>query len=390
MYAVLDERQMFGVDLEALPAALLKEKVAGAVWSRTVMVVPMDHVRADEVTEAREHFERLGRNAIREPGEVWRRSKRLRGKGGQRHLTINLLSHDNAVGLTTDVRLLRALLEHEGHEVRFVEWRDGSGDADVNFFLELFDSKHLRTAPSNVGLFNLEWFDKAQVSSLGAMTQLWAKSAEALCVYERAGHGCWPAYFTGFLSRDMYRPEVKKEPTCIHVRGKASQKGTDVVLEAWRRHGDNLPRLIITSAQEFDGWRRTHPTAEMVFGYQDEERLAELMTAARFHVCPSETEGWGHYISEAISCKGVVVTTDASPMHEHVRPEFGVLVPSHQQESGLVTRHRIDPDTLAEAVRAVAEKGEGELDAMGEWAREHWEARQADFKAKALALISHL
>jgi hypothetical protein len=390
MYAVMDSTRIWGVDLEEIHAVLLKERVAGAVWSRTVMVEPIERVRADEIEEARDHFMRIGTKGAREPGEAWTRNRNLRARSGQRMLTINLLSHDNGVGLTTDVNLLRGFLEGEGHEVRFVEWRDGSGEADANFFLELYDPKHLRTARSNVGLFNLEWFDKAQVSSLGAMTQLWAKSAEALRVYERAGNGLWPAYYTGFLSRDMFREGVGKEPFCIHVRGKASQKGTDVVLEAWRRHGDHLPRLVVTSAQEFDGWRKTHPTAEMVFGYQDEQKLAELMTQARFHVCPSETEGWGHYISEAISCKGLVVTTDASPMHEHVRPEHGVLVPTHPRESGLVTRHRTEPDALAAAVQSLARREHAELDAMGDLARAHWEKRQADFKRRALALLSHL
>ena len=390
MFAAMDERWIWGVDLSEVDAVRLKERVAGAVWSRTVMVVPIDQVAPHELEAAREHFGRWGTTYARAPGEAHRRNCVLRDRPDQKRLTINLISHDNGVGLTQDVRLLRGLFEGQGHEVEFAEWRNATRQADVNFHIELFDPKHLQTARSHVGLFNLEWFDKAQLSSLGSMSQLWAKSQEALQIYERAGHGLWPAHYTGFLSRDVDRPQVAKERTCIHVRGKASQKNTILVFETWRRHGDRLPRLIVTSADECDGWRRTHPSAEMVFGYQTEEQLAVLMNRSRFHVCPSETEGWGHYIAEALSCRSVVVTTDGSPMNEHVRPEHGALIGTHPWEAGLVMRHGFEPDALAEAILALEAKDDADLDEMGARARSHWEGRQADFQARALSLLSNL
>jgi len=395
MYVVLDERGIFGVDLDELAAHLLKEKVAGHVWSRTVTFRPMADLSGEERQAARQHFGALGTQQAREPGEVHRREMRIIKRTGKRPLLINLISHDNGVGLTQDVRLLRELFAGEGHEVRFVEWRDGSGDADINVYLELFDQRHLRTAPVHIGLFNLEWYDKHHVSSLGQMTQLWAKSQEAYRIYEHHGRGAWPVYFTGFLSRDMRTdlgegPGKVKERICLHVRGKASQKATDIVLETWRRHGDKLPKLIVTSAQEFDGCgpHQNHPNVTVDIGYKSEAELATLMTRCRFHVCPSETEGWGHYIAEAISCEAVVVTVDASPMNEHIRPDFGILLPSAPVERGLVVRHRTDPDVMAQAILMLMRKDDAELDEMGKRARRHWEARQAAFREKALALVS--
>jgi hypothetical protein len=395
MYAVLDERGIFGVDLDELAAHLLKEKIAGHVWSRTVTYRPMADLHPEEQQAARVHFDALGTQQAREPGEAHRRERRIIQRTGKRPLVINLISHDNGVGLTQDARLLRALFEREGHDVRYFEWRDGSGEADVNVYLELFDQKHLRTAPVHIGLFNLEWYDKHQVSSLGMMTQLWAKSQEAFRIYEHHGQGRWPVYYTGFLSRDMRvdlgeGPGKAKERICLHVRGKASQKATDIVLEAWRRHGGNLPRLIVTSAQEFDGGgaHQNHPNVTIDIGYKSEAELAHLMTRCRYHVCPSETEGWGHYIAEAISTDAAVVTVDASPMNEHIRPDFGVLLPAAPVEQGLVVRHRTDPDVLAQAVLSLMRKDDEQLDEMGKSARKHWEVRQAAFREKALALVS--
>lgn len=392
MYAVLDERRIFGVDLDELDAHLLKEKIAGHVWSRTVTFRPMTDLHEEEQALAREHFARWGIRGVREPGEALRRERMIIARNGARRLTIQIISHDNGVGLTTDARLLRALFEAEGHEVRFVEWRDGSGQADVNVYLELFDPRHLSSAPAHIGLFNLEWYDAHQVSSLATMTQLWAKSAEALRIYEHHGKGLWPTYYTGFLSRDMRVPTEVRERRCVHVRGKASQKGTDLVLEAWRRHGDRLPPLTVTSAQEFDGCgaHQNHRNVTVDIGYKSEAELAAVMSRCRFHVCPSETEGWGHYIAEALSCEAAIVTVDASPMSEHVRPDFGVLLPAAHVPQGLVTRYRTDPDVLAQAVMRLMDRDDAELDEMGARARRHWEARQADFRAKALGLLSNL
>ncbi len=384
-YAVVDERRIWGVDLDELEAILLKERVAGNVWSRSVMVKTQAEVRPNDWEDAVAHFQALGARGAREAGEAFAPPIRYSRNPNQRRLVVNLISHQNGVGLSQDVALLEELLVGEGHEVRFREYRDMSPEADVNIYLELFEAMHLRSAPTHIGLFNLEWL--SHLSALTSMTQCWAKSQEALAIYQRLEA---PAVYTGFLSRDMRRPVARKERTCLHVRGKASQKQTEVVFEAWRRHGDVLPDLIVTSAGEPDGWRQTHPRVNFWFEYMNPEDLAVLMSQCRFHVCPSATEGWGHYIAEGISTEAVVITTDASPMNEHVRPEWGVLVPSKGYTSGLVTRYQTDPDVLAAAVIEAASKDDAELEAMGKSARVHWEARQAAFVEKALGLLSHL
>lgn len=387
-FAVADERYIWGIDLDERQAILCRERVAGAVWSRTVSVRAVAQLLETDAAGARAHFAALGHREAQEPWHRWERPIQWARRKGQRKLAINLISHDNGVGLTQDQRLLRALLEREGHEVHYCEWRNMSSAADINIYLELFETKHLQTARSHIGIFNLEWYDKYAVGHLRSMTQCWAKSMEAARIYDQVG-GVRGIY-TGFLSRDMRRRVPQRERTCLHVRGKASQKATDVVLEAWRRHGDYLPRLIVTAAEEFDGWRNTHEDVEVRFGFMKENELATLMSRCWFHVCPSEAEGWGHYIAEGLSSEAVVTTVDASPMNEHVQPAWGVLLPGKPVAQGLVTRHRADPDDLANAILKLEELDDAELGAMGARARDHWEARQASFTERALALLSQV
>ena len=42
----------------------------------------------------------------------------------------------------------------------------------------------------------------------------------------------------------------------------------------------------------------------------DDDKLIEFMNKFYYHLCPSEAEGFGHYINEALSCKSIVVTTN--------------------------------------------------------------------------------
>ena len=47
------------------------------------------------------------------------------------------------------------------------------------------------------------------------------------------------------------------------------------------------------------------------------------------HLCPSESEGFGHYMHEA-SCNNIVIITDFSPFNEYVINEFnGFIVPTY-------------------------------------------------------------
>ncbi len=44
-------------------------------------------------------------------------------------------------------------------------------------------------------------------------------------------------------------------------------------------------------------------------------------------MCPSSTEGYGHYINEGRSVGGIIITLDAPPMNELVSSDNGILIP---------------------------------------------------------------
>jgi hypothetical protein len=300
-------------------------------------------------------------------------------------LKIALLSRDNGVGLSLDAGLLTRLFTSAGHEVVFRDWREKEMPrVDVAFHLELVNKTLAQCADRNIALLNLEWYPSEWLRFLPAFDQIWAKSGYALrFCRSRGGKN---VQLTGFMGLDLYDPSVKRELRCMHLRGKSAMKGTEQVIEAWRKNTD-LPPLTVISKEPVHVPDSLRERVTVVDAPSDEER-SRLMNEATIHVCPSIAEGWGHYITEAMSVGAVVVTTDASPMNEHIRPEWGYLVgvtktASHHQAVLTYT----SPKLIAEGVRRAAELTEERRHQVGMAARAQFLKRNAEFEEVALRLV---
>lgn len=299
--------------------------------------------------------------------------------------TVALVSRNNGVGLTTDMRLLDGILTTAGYDVSWVDWRSATMRRhDVAIFLELWNHRLARCADRTVGVFNLEWFQRQWAIGLHACTQLWAKSGEAQQVFTRQ-LGLRNSIHTGFVSRDMCNPDIPRELAAVHLRGKSALKGTHAVLEAWATNPD-LPPLTVISDVPLDV-----PAGVRLLRRLDDDQLSRELNRAQIHVCPSETEGWGHYIAEGMSVGAVVVTTAASPMSEHITPDVGMLVtPVSSGRFGIASTWQVSAAGIAKAVRSVAGMTDAQRAAMGERACARFHARNDAFQAKALQLLASM
>lgn len=296
-------------------------------------------------------------------------------------LRIALISRDNGVGLSLDVELLTELFSSAGHEVAFQDWRsDEMPHADIAFHLELISRNLARCADKNIALLNLEWFPSEWMKLLPAFDQIWAKSRYAFQLCRQ--RGARDVQLTGFLGRDRMDRSVPRELKCLHVRGKSQMKGTDEVVAAWRRN-PGLPPLTIVSKDPVHA-----PDYVTVVTSPSDRELDRLMNEHEIHVCPSIAEGWGHYITEAMSVEAVIITTDASPMNEHIRPEWGYLLGitrtgTHHQ----AVQTHTDPDMIADAVQRAVALGPLRRREVGQMARGHLLKRNAYFREVALRLV---
>jgi hypothetical protein len=122
------------------------------------------------------------------------------------------------------------------------------------------------------------------------------------------------------------------------------QKGTNFVLDCWLSRKD-LPVLHLYMDENLynSAFQRRYGA------YVDRSRnvvvhkgklgslaFGKLIAESAFFMCSSLQEGYGHYINQARSALGFIVTTDAAPMNELITPDSGALIRSdtiaHKQQ----------------------------------------------------------
>jgi glycosyltransferase involved in cell wall biosynthesis len=160
------------------------------------------------------------------------------------------------------------------------------------------------------------------------------------------------AAFVGFTSIDLHDPSVRRlADRALHVCGWNPYKGTDAVLNAWSRHPE-WPSLRVVS--QLPMTQRQLSNIQPVRKRIAAAALHRLQNECVVHVCPSEVEGFGHTLVEALSCGTIVITTDAPPMNELITPGEGFLVRySGTAAKAAGMRYFVDPEHLTETLDEV-------------------------------------
>ena len=329
-----------------------------------------------------------------------------------RALSVNLVAWDNGGGLSTDIDVLTSVLRSLGCRVlvnsrsrrqpRGMAARIVNGlkrrlpdrcgpPYDINLFLESIDPKVIPHARLNVLIPNPEWFRSNSMPHLSRMDRVLCKTQSAVDVFRGLAQR---TQYIGFTSPDNLSEDVPRlhEVMCLHVAGASSEKGTLTVLEVWRRHPD-WPRLTVIGKPDiydrYGGAPAMVPNVELLNQHLEYRELRKYRNTYAVHLCPSEAEGFGHCIMEAMSCGAVVVTTDAPPMNEVVTPNRGVLVRarcSHPMRLG--TRYFVDVDDLERQIgRVIAMKPE-ERRALGQNARQWYLMQREAFTSAMKAFLA--
>lgn len=307
---------------------------------------------------------------------------------------VRIMSRANGGGLQRDLQLVAEVLTGAGFEVQAVGfgnekgvralriagmrmaalWR---GRPDLQLALEHVYPLALGLSRRNLLMPNPEWFRPHYQPQLPRFDALLCKTRHAGRIFDALG--CSTRH-VGFTSDDRIDYTVVRERQFLHLAGKSPVKGTDAVVAAWRRH-PAWPTLVVVQNRRNARPGPSAPNIDYRVGHVADAELRRLQNACRFHICPSEAEGFGHSLVEALGVGAINITTDGEPMNELVTPAHGLLVPPARiGELGLARRFFVDADGVEQVVKQALRLDAGMLEAMSVRARAAYEAIDAGFR----------
>jgi len=325
-------------------------------------------------------------------------------------IKINIIAWHNGGGLSRDVDILLGALPQDRFAVTLngqvvehaPQYRRRIGHRAANQYQLLFDRKRLARAGFDINLFledivpgffpfaranafmpNPEWFKRSQHRHLTELDIVLCKTRIAQRTFEALG--CKTG-FTSFTSEDRLdiSGTVQREKGFLHIAGRSWQKGTKALTDLWLRHPQWPVLRVVQGAKTY---RQSTvkpisaPNIDHILDRVDDASLRILQNAHRVHLCPSEAEGFGHCIAEAMSCRALTLTTNAPPMNELITADRGVLVDfnrTQQQRSG--QNYYVDPAKLEKSIEAILHMDEAAIADRGVNARAWFEENDRRFR----------
>lgn len=323
---------------------------------------------------------------------------------------VGLVYWDTGFGIGRDVAIVEEVVRKLGCETRHIRTKIRSDVRErrakfavqawrllfplpLQIHFEQIHREQFRLARRNIIFPNPEFTDPKALSRTPNLSAICCKTRHGFELLSGHHPGC---VFTGFTSVDRSLESVPKDfRRFLHVAGKSDFKGTDEVLEAWRRHPE-WPELTVVWSPvcTYGGPRRAleaPPNVNVISRFLEEQELLDLQNRCGIHLCPSQAEGFGHYINEALSAGAVVVTTDAPPMNEFVTAANGFTVTAEpEKDQFMSTLFTVRVDALESVIGRILETPTDTLGEMGRRSRRVFEEGREEFRDRFASLVSRL
>jgi hypothetical protein len=188
--------------------------------------------------------------------------------------------------------------------------------------------------------------------------------------------------FIGFTSLERTN-RVKDYGKFAHLPGKSRTRHTQEIINIWHKN-KALPniRVQLYGDLSIPQWLNLG-NLELYMGFIQEKEYGELAENFGIHLCPSQMEGFGHYINESRYSAALILTLDAAPMNEMVSKDSGILIPFANK----TTHHNGDrfmatEDAIAACIDAALNLSINQRIELGENAKTKFIEDRANFIAR--------
>jgi len=252
---------------------------------------------------------------------------------------VNICSH-NSQGLLNDCVILKNKLKEQYKVNQFIcEERDintikQNETYDKQFFIEHIFPNLLTNSPCNIYIPNLEFINQNDYNLMQTkyIKYVIAKTNHSYNeLYKILGNKV-VKWIWSSIDRNIctIQPDFNQY---LHIKGQSRFKNSQMILDIWRNHPE-WPMLHIVHYGDLNknGFLQIKEPVVIndnitLYQYKlDDNSLKHLMNKCGNHICPSQTEGYGHYINEARSVGAVIITTNSEPMNEFTTKKYGFLV----------------------------------------------------------------
>jgi len=243
-----------------------------------------------------------------------------------------------------------------------VRWHGlGKRKVDLQIHLESLAVDYLAAGKKNWLIPNQEWVRPQHLGFFKHLDRVLAKTEDAQEIMRNYHDDVRMLGFSNPVVDSMPKGshELGRLHSFLHVAGRNRKKGTVPVVDAWRRHPE-WPELnlVMDDANAI----KPVPANVRIWKQPDENTLARLRRDNGIVLAPSEVEGYGHILVEGMAFQEIVVTTDAAPMNELVRPGRGYLLPWGESEPcHLGVRYFVNADAIEAVVADILDTPQVEL-----------------------------
>ena len=245
-----------------------------------------------------------------------------------KEMRVNLIGTPRkTTGIAQDLQILHGLIVHvfgKETEIRHIpHFHPQCPQAEVNFFMEVFNPALMPYAKKNIWIPNPEWTYKTWIPYCKMVDEIWVKTHEAERLFREVCPET-PIRHVGWTSIDKVMPEKKNFWKAMVPVGKNMLRSPIPILQVYKIVAARVPSLFrafpelhIVHAPEYVAAPPIPPEiADKVKLHSEvmtEKEYDELLQECGLCICMSAAEGFGHAVHEAMSAGCVLMLSPIDP-----------------------------------------------------------------------------